>query len=78
MFQRRLAGFVAVAALVAAACGGGASPAPTGGGQATPAPTQGGTATEPPGATQAPPVDIITSIGEPEGELNLVIWGGYA
>jgi putative spermidine/putrescine transport system substrate-binding protein len=69
MFQRRLGGAMAVAALVAAACGGGgASQVPTGG-----APT-GGDATQP--ATSAAPT--AASIGEGEGELNLVIWGGYA
>jgi putative spermidine/putrescine transport system substrate-binding protein len=61
---------MAVVALVAAACGGGASPAPSTPGQATAGPATGGPATEPP-ATQA-------AIGEGEGELNLVIWGGYA
>ena len=78
MFQRRLGGLVAVAAIVAAACGQGtASTAPTTGPASGPPATQGGSATGAP-ATQAPTVDVVDSIGEPEGELNLVIWAGYA
>jgi putative spermidine/putrescine transport system substrate-binding protein len=78
MFQTRLGGLIAVAAIVAAACGQGtASTAPTTGAASGPPATQGGSATEAP-ATQAPTVDVVDSIGEPEGELNLVIWAGYA
>jgi putative spermidine/putrescine transport system substrate-binding protein len=65
MFQRKLGGVIAVVALVAAACGGGPSPAP-----ATSGPATAGAPTDAP-ATQA-------AIGEGEGELNLIIWGGYA
>ena len=66
MFQRRLGGVMAVVALVAAACGGGQPSAatPTSG-----TPTAGAPSDAP--ATQA-------AIGEGEGELNLVIWAGYA
>ena len=78
MLQRKLGGLIGVAALVAAACGQGtASSAPSTGTAATAAPTQGGQATTAPGS-QAPAVDVIDSIGEPEDELNLVVWGGYA
>ncbi|HUG29990.1 MAG TPA: extracellular solute-binding protein [Candidatus Limnocylindria bacterium] len=68
MFQRRLGGALTVAALVAAACGPGASQAPTGG-PATGAPATGGPASAAP---------TTATIGEGEGELNLVIWAGYA
>ncbi|HUQ43663.1 MAG TPA: extracellular solute-binding protein [Candidatus Limnocylindria bacterium] len=75
MFQRRLGGALVLVAMVAAACGGGASPAPTtGGGATTPPATTGATtpaATEGPAATAA-------AIGKGEGALNLVIWAGYA
>jgi putative spermidine/putrescine transport system substrate-binding protein len=70
MFQRKLGGALTVAALVAAACGPGASPSPTGGAPATTGP-----------ATGAPPTTGPTAaagIGEGEGELNLIIWAGYA
>jgi putative spermidine/putrescine transport system substrate-binding protein len=70
MFQRRLGGVMAVVALVAAACGGG---------QASGAPSAQGQATGP--ATAGPPTDAPATqaaIGEGEGELNLVIWAGYA
>lgn len=77
MFQRRLGGIIAVAAIVAAACGPGASPAPSTGAATAAPPSQGSTATEPP-ASQAPAVDVVDSIGDPEGALNLVIWAGYA
>ncbi len=78
MFQRRLGGVMAIVALVAAACGGGQpSAAPTGGQGTGAAPTQGGGASQP-ATSEAPAVDIVDSIGEPEGELNIVVWGGYA
>lgn len=71
MFQRRLGGSVAALALIAAACGPGASPAPTAG-PATAAP---GTGTP---ATAAPTTAAVATIGPGEGALNLVIWEGYA
>jgi len=52
MIKRKLVGTLGVIAIVAAACGGGASPKPS--------------------------LDLPTSIGAGEGELNLVIWAGYA
>lgn len=71
MFQRRLGAVVAVVALAAAACGGGgASTAPSAG-----ATQGGGQSTLPPAST---PPATQAAIGEGEGELNLVIWGGYA
>ena len=71
MFQRRFGAALAVVALVAAACGSaGASTAPTAG------PTAGPTA-QPTVAATAGPV-VIESIGAGEGELNLIIWPGYA
>lgn len=72
MFQRKLGGAIAVAALAAAACGPGtASTAPTTG-AATTAPTSAGATVAP--ATQA----AAATIGPGEGELKLVIWAGYA
>ena len=71
MFQRRLGGVVAIGALLIAACGPGGSPAPTGGGTE---PTAGATG----GASPAASLDMPTAIGEGEGELDLVIWAGYA
>ena len=71
MFQRKLGGLVAVAAIVAACGPGGtASTAPTTG-PATAAPGTAAPASEGPPPTQA-------AIGEGEGSLNLVIWAGYA
>jgi putative spermidine/putrescine transport system substrate-binding protein len=71
MFQRRLGGVIAIVALVAAACGGGGpSTAPSAGA------SQGGGAASPPAASGPPATQA--AIGEGEGELNLVIWGGYA
>lgn len=71
MFQRKAMGALAVVALVAAACGPGASAAPTTGG-----PTSGPAAT----GTAAPAsvAPTTAAIGPGEGELNLVIWAGYA
>jgi putative spermidine/putrescine transport system substrate-binding protein len=70
MFQKRLGGVIAVAAIVAA-CGPG--------GTASTGPTTGPAATGGP-ASAAPPSAAPTqaAIGEGEGELNLVIWAGYA
>src|SRR5215213_178403 len=76
MFQRRLGGVIAVMALAAAACGPGASAGPSTGGSTGAPPSQGGTASEPAASQNA--VDVVDEIGEGEGELNLVIWGGYA
>jgi putative spermidine/putrescine transport system substrate-binding protein len=67
MFQRKLGGAMAIVALVAAACGGGGS---------SQAPTAGPTAGE--GTPPASVAPTTASIGEGEGELNLVIWAGYA
>jgi len=77
MFQRRLGGVMAVVALVAAACGPGNPSAAPSVGATAPPPSQAGTASEPP-ASQGPTVDIIDTIGEGEGELNLIVWPGYA
>jgi len=52
MKNRRFLGALGAIAIVAAACGGGASPKPS--------------------------LDLPTSIGAGEGELNLIIWAGYA
>ncbi|MEO8273372.1 MAG: extracellular solute-binding protein [Chloroflexota bacterium] len=73
MFQRRLSGLVMTAAVLAA-CGPGATSAPTAGptGAATTAP---GTAA--PG-TAAPTAAAAATIGPGEGALNLIIWEGYA
>ena len=71
MFQRKLGGVLAVTAIVAACGPGGtASTAPTAG------PATSGPATAAP-ASQAP-VETQAVIGPGEGELNLVIWAGYA
>jgi putative spermidine/putrescine transport system substrate-binding protein len=74
MFQRKFGGALAIVAIVAAACGPGASTAPT-----TAPASQGTTPTTAPAsqgtATTAP---TAAAIGEPEDELNLIIWAGYA
>jgi putative spermidine/putrescine transport system substrate-binding protein len=72
MFQRRLGGSVAVLALLAAACGPGASSAPTAG------PTTAATASGSAAPTTAPTTAAAATIGPGEGALNLVIWAGYA
>ena len=76
MFQHKIGGVIAALALVVAACGGGQptrAPSSAAGtpGAGTPAP-----GTDAPAS--GPAVDVVDSIGEPEGELNIVIWGGYA
>ena len=78
MFQRRIGSAVAVVALVAAACGPGASSAPTAGGTAAAPTNAASTAAETAAASQGPTVDVIDTIGQGEGELNLIIWPGYA
>ena len=71
MFQRKLGASIAVMALVAAACGQGTpSTAPTSG-TSTSGPATAAPGSQAPTATQA-------AIGEGEGELNLIIWAGYA
>ena len=73
MFQRRIGGLIAMGALLVAACGPGASSAPSTG-TATGAPATEGTPTAE--ATAGP--TVIDSIGQGEGELNLIVWPGYA
>ena len=70
MFQRKLGGAMAVVALVAAACGGGGASTAPSSGAGTPGPGTPGPA--------SPAASAAAGIGEGEGELNLVIWGGYA
>lgn len=71
MRNRKVAALVATVAIVAAACGSGATSAPSNGGTIPPT----GAASEPP-ASQGP--TIIDAIGPGEGELNLIVWPGYA
>jgi putative spermidine/putrescine transport system substrate-binding protein len=72
MFQRRLGGLIAIGALLVTACGPGASSAPSTS-TATQIATQAAPTTE---ATAGP--TVIDSIGAGEGELNLIVWPGYA
>jgi putative spermidine/putrescine transport system substrate-binding protein len=73
MFHRKLGASMAVAALAAVACGpGAATTAPTSA-PATSGPATAGPATAAPTAAGTP-----AAIGEGEGELNLIIWAGYA
>lgn len=71
MHSRKLAALVATAAIVATACGSGATSAPST--NATVPPTS---AASEPAASQGP--TIIDAIGPGEGELNLIVWPGYA
>jgi putative spermidine/putrescine transport system substrate-binding protein len=71
MFQRKLGGVLAAAAVLAACGPGTASTAPTSG-PSTSGPATSGPTTPP--ATQA----AVSTIGPGEGALNLVIWEGYA
>ncbi|HEX8026757.1 MAG TPA: ABC transporter substrate-binding protein [Candidatus Limnocylindrales bacterium] len=67
MFQRRISAAIAVAAIVAGACGNGATTAPTS------AATQGTASAAPSvAASQA-----AATLGPGEGALNLVAWSGY-
>jgi putative spermidine/putrescine transport system substrate-binding protein len=62
MHRRRLAAALAAAVMVVSACGSGTTP--TASPQATVAPTQA--------------IKIVDSIGPGEGELDLIVWPGYA
>ena len=76
MRSGRIGGVMAVVALIATACAApGATQAPTQA-PATAAPATAAPATDAP-ATDAP-ATTDPGIGEGEGALNLVIWGGYA
>jgi len=72
MRNRNLAAFVATVAIVASACGAGASTSPSATASQVPSTGPGETASAAPGPT------VIDSIGEGEGELNLIVWPGYA
>jgi len=74
MGHRRVLIATAVVAIVAAACSSSAAtPAPTSG-PPSQAPASQGAASEAPSASTAP----IASIGPGEGELDIVVWPGYA
>lgn len=78
MTTRRTAALAAVFALLVGACtGGGATTAPSASEPASVAPSAPGSApAESAGA--APSSNLPTSIGPGEGQLNLIIWPGYA
>jgi putative spermidine/putrescine transport system substrate-binding protein len=68
--------------IVVAACSGGATPTPAASTASSAAPPSvaassgGGEASAP--ASVAPSLNLPTSIGPGEGELDIVVWGGYA
>src|SRR5690349_15095285 len=68
MLNRRISAAMATLAIVAAACGGGATTAPTS------AATQG---TAPSAAATVAATQAAATLGPGEGELNLVAWSGY-
>src|SRR4051794_39639987 len=81
MFQRKIAGVIAVAALAAAACGPGTASTAPSTAAGTAAPTTAATAAASAAATAGPTtaaVDVISSIGTGEGELDIIVWPGYA
>ena len=73
MRYRNLAAVLAATAIAVSACGSGASPAPSTSGTVSPttAASEGGTP-----APTGP--KVIDTIGPGEGELNLIVWPGYA
>lgn len=71
MRYRSLAAVMAVTAIVASACGSGATTAP-----ATSSPTSAASEQPTAGPTEGPA--IVDAIGPGEGELNLIVWPGYA
>ena len=73
MRNRNLAAVLAATAIAASACGSGASPVPSIGG--TVPPTSAATAAGTPAPTGP---KVIDTIGKGEGELNLIVWPGYA
>ena len=72
MNYRKLAALAAAAAIAATACGSGASPSPVPSTAASLAPTSAATSVPTAGPT------VINTIGKGEGELNLIVWPGYA
>jgi putative spermidine/putrescine transport system substrate-binding protein len=72
MRKQNLAAVLAVAAIVTAACGSGSTASPSSGATAPPSSAPN----ETPTATAGP--TVIDSIGTGEGELNLIVWPGYA
>ena len=75
MFQRRLGGAIAIAAMIASACSSGSPTAAPG--TTTPATTAPGTAAPATAAATTPP-NVIGTIGAGEGELDIIVWPGYA
>jgi putative spermidine/putrescine transport system substrate-binding protein len=64
---------VAGMALILAACSGGATPSPSSPAASQPAASQPATSA----SAEAPSASAPASLGEGEGELNLVAWAGY-
>ncbi len=78
MMTRRTTAVAAVVALLATACtGGGATTAPSASEAASATPSAPGSAPAE-SASAAPSSNLPTSIGPGEGQLNLIIWPGYA
>ncbi len=91
MKTRHLAAAIATFALVAAACGGGATTAPSASAVPSAAPSASAAASEAPTPVPSltgsdygtisplkPAVDLSTVGGPGEGALNIIIWAGYA
>jgi putative spermidine/putrescine transport system substrate-binding protein len=68
MHRHRSLALLPALAIIAAACGGGSSPSPS----VLPTAASGGPSAEPSAAAAAP------TVGPGEGQLNIIIWGGYA
>jgi putative spermidine/putrescine transport system substrate-binding protein len=68
MKTRSLLGALAAIGLIVSACSGGATPSPA----PTTAPASAAS------AAPSPSSNLPQSIGKAEGELNIIIWAGYA
>ena len=81
MRTRSLFGALAVIGLVSSACSSAATPSPAAtAAPATPAPASASAAASPSASAAATPAgpSLPTSVGAGEGELNIIVWAGYA
>lgn len=76
MTTRSLLGVMATVALIASACSSAATPSPSAAPSESAAASASAEASA--SANPSPTSNLPTSIGQGEGELNIIIWAGYA
>jgi putative spermidine/putrescine transport system substrate-binding protein len=77
MRSRSMFAAVAILGIIVSACTSGGSPSPAAPSVAATAPAPSAASAEPPASVE-PSSNLPTSIGAGEGELDIIVWAGYA